>query len=67
MALRGKKENKPNKPTGTPKQKPKGQYMTKKPKGQYMTKKPVSTWAVDSKMNRDNYPHSKAMKRKGYG
>lgn len=64
MALRGKKKNKPTKPTrptGTP------QQPRQKPKGQYMTKKPVSTWAIDSKMNRDNYPHSKAMKRKGYG
>jgi hypothetical protein len=69
MALRGKKQkpktlrgrskpSKPSNPRGTPQQ---------KPKGQYMTKKPVATWAIDSKMNRDNYPHSKAMKRKGYG
>lgn len=53
-----KKPTKPTKPTGIPNQ---------KPKGRYMTKKPVATWAIDSKMNRDNYPHSKAMKRKGYG
>lgn len=66
MAIRGNKQkpkalrerSKPSKPRGTPQ---------KKTKGQYMTKKPVATWAIDSKMNRDNYPHSKAMQRRGYG